>query len=343
MKNFLLLFFAILFTGSLAAQDVAQVQKSLITKRTATWCSFCGTWGWTLFDHLVADNHPEAVMVAAHFGDSQLENPTSLAWVANLGGSGQPRFYLNNTLQSASAATIQATRTNMMAQVDDFYAQSPLANTGMEVTQNGDQLSVQAKVRFFEAAEGTYHLALYVIEDSISAQQAGIGVTRHKLVLQESMSSDPFGELLATGNIDAGTDFDLQFEANLSSYDADQVRVIAVIWKKEGNDYLFVNVESTPELKNLPVQTSEVAASPLQMRILGNPGSTPELQLFSDRSGNLEVSIWNAAGQLVSTRYQGPLAAGQPLMLRIEDLDRGLYWVRARQGNSLLTGRVIVH
>lgn len=343
MKQFTLLLLLSIFSASLMAQNVAEVQKSLITKRTATWCSFCGTWGWTLFDHLVADNHPKAVMVAAHFGDSQLENPTSLAWVNNLGGSGQPRFYLNNTLQSASSGTIQATRTNIKGQVDQLHTQSPIVNTGMILTQNGDQLQIQAKVRFFQMAQGEYYLGLYIVEDSISAQQSGIGMTRHKLVLREAVTTNHFGEMLVSGTAAAGTDIDLQYSANLSGYDSDQVRIIAVIWKKEGNNYQFVNVETTPELSDISVNTTETeVSSTLQVRVLGNPGTTPKLQIVSEKTGQLEVNLWNSSGQQIRTLHLGLITAGQSIQLPVNALSPGIYWVRIRQGSILKTERVLI-
>jgi hypothetical protein len=343
MKQLTLLLLLSIFSITIMAQEVAEVQKSLITKRTATWCSFCGTWGWTLFDHLVADNHPKAVMVAAHFGDSQLENPTSLAWVNNLGGSGQPRFYLNNTLQSASSGAIQSTRTNIKDQVDQFYTQSPIANTGIALSQNGNQLQIEAKVRFFQMAQGEYYLGLYIVEDSISAQQSGIGMARHKLVLREAVTTNHFGEMLVSGTVPAGTDIDFQYSINLSGYDTDQVRIIAVIWKKEGNNYQFVNVETTPELSDISVNTRELAATfPLHVRVLGNPGTHPELQIISEQTGQLEVSMWNSSGQLIRTLHQGLLTAGQSIQLPMEALNPGIYWVRIRQGNILKTERVLI-
>ena len=38
------------------SQDVPEVQQSLITKITATWCPSCGGWGWTFFENILADN-----------------------------------------------------------------------------------------------------------------------------------------------------------------------------------------------------------------------------------------------------------------------------------------------
>lgn len=89
-KTFMLLV-AALFIMKAAAQQVEEVQRTLITKRTASWCINCGTWGWTLFDGLVADNEDKSVLIAAHY-DGDLENAAAEEITDNFGGFYQPRF-----------------------------------------------------------------------------------------------------------------------------------------------------------------------------------------------------------------------------------------------------------
>jgi len=82
MKKVLLpicFFFAFL---TAQAQEVPEVQKTLISKISADWCPPCGTWAWDLFHDLVNDNDNQAVLMAVHHSGG-LETPTSNAF-ANL-------------------------------------------------------------------------------------------------------------------------------------------------------------------------------------------------------------------------------------------------------------------
>ncbi|MEO1714235.1 MAG: hypothetical protein AAFU60_12955 [Bacteroidota bacterium] len=64
MKQTSLLFALLLVLGgSLQAQEVMEVTTPVITKKTATWCINCGTWGWDLFEGLVSANQNSAVFL----------------------------------------------------------------------------------------------------------------------------------------------------------------------------------------------------------------------------------------------------------------------------------------
>ncbi len=45
MKRFLYLIILVFLSTWVYAQEVPETQKSLIIKRTATWCPPCGGWG----------------------------------------------------------------------------------------------------------------------------------------------------------------------------------------------------------------------------------------------------------------------------------------------------------
>ena len=61
----LLLFFALSFSN-IHAQDVPEVQRTLLTKVTATWCPSCGSWGWSFFEDIIEDNTGKATFMGAH-------------------------------------------------------------------------------------------------------------------------------------------------------------------------------------------------------------------------------------------------------------------------------------
>ena len=70
MKQFTLLTIFCIASISLFSQEVMEVQQTLLTKRTATWCPYCGTWGWGFFEDLIEDNEEKAVLIRPQRGDS---------------------------------------------------------------------------------------------------------------------------------------------------------------------------------------------------------------------------------------------------------------------------------
>ena len=72
MKKIILLLSVFFYLGMNAiAQTVEAKQNTLITKKTATWCSFCGTWGWDFFENLVEDawDHVKFYDRSSNFAD----------------------------------------------------------------------------------------------------------------------------------------------------------------------------------------------------------------------------------------------------------------------------------
>ncbi len=333
MKKSLLFFVFALFAFSLPAQEVMQVQQSLITKRTATWCPYCGTWGWELFENLIADNSEKAVLLAAHFGGSQLETPTSVEYLGNLGGAGQPRFFLNNDLQPASASTIADTRTSIKQQVDANYLLAPLANSGSYSSFDGNTINIQTRTVFFEDAEGEFYLGVYLIEDGVLNSQAGqSGEVMHHYVMRDAVTSTTFGELLGSGNIAAGSEFTHQFSADISGYVPENLDVVTIIWKKEGTTYYVVNAWSE-DAGNMPppsglAETSLPENIHLQLQTIDFARQYELLIENAQQLDRFRLRLISSTGQTVRLLQEGALPTGEHRMaVYKEDLPSGLYFL----------------
>jgi hypothetical protein len=304
------LFFA---ASGLQGQEVAEVQQSLITKRTATWCPYCGGWGWDFFDALETNVSDKAVLVAAHFGGSTLENPVSLAWVNNLGGSSQPRFYVDNEMQSVNSGNQATALVVIKDKVDANAAKQPVANVGMQTSWSGADLSVQAKAKFFQSAEGAYYLGIYLVEDKVLANQAGqSGQVEHSRILRGSVTSAEFGDLLAEGSIAAGTEFDKAYTVDLAAYVVDNLDLVGVIWKKEGSLYQAVNVWKI-DAKPTVASVAEAKKLPGSAVLQPNPatGGDVFMSLRLDSPQECEIFLYNALGQQAGQIFSGHLPAGE--------------------------------
>ncbi len=347
IKNYLTLV-AVLFSLSLFAQDVPEVQKSMITKSTATWCPNCGTWGWSLFLGLIEDNDDNALVIASHFS-GDLQNPTAIALIDNFNSSSQPRFLLGNTDQGVSNSNWSSKRTAIAADVAAAAAMSPVANAGLTVILNNDNvLEITTKTMFFQEATGEYNIAAYIIENDVIATQASIGsMAEHKNILRASASADAFGELLSNGTIAAGTAFDQNFTIPVNSdWVVENLEVALVIWKKDANgDWEFVNTNETSQF-DAPVidAVAEIAATDLTMNIqptIASSNTTLVLEVVKDQS-DLEITIVNQLGQVQSTVLAGKVSAGTQTIEIGNDLSNGVYFAVARIGNQVLTQRFIL-
>ena len=296
------------------AQEVAEVQQSLITKFTAMWNGECGTWSWALFESLRDSLPGKAVVLAAHVSGSYLQNQISLDWESNLGSADVPKFYLNDELQNVTSANVAAAFQLIEGLVEDNYQSAPLANVGLETAWNGDEIDIKTKVRFFQNGTGAFYLGLYLIEDHVMAAQAGFsGWVPHNGLLRTAVTPAPFGNLLVSGVVTAGTEFSKTYIASTSPYKLENLKVVGVIWKKEGSVYKAVNVWSI-DAKPLIDATTEIHADPgIQATLWPNIFSGEEgiIRLQLKQAENLRIELIAGDGRVASLVFESRLAAGR--------------------------------
>jgi len=222
------------FTVASQAQVLVNEQTSLIIKRTATWCPFCGQYGWTFMDYMVEDNDDEAIILGAHFGSSDLTTQTAEDILSNIGGAGQPRFYVGETDQSVSSGNIDVKRTEVQSAVDAAFASTPIAQMGIDalVAEEGAATGmVSVLVNFNEEVTDTYYLSVLVIEDNVMAVQAGqSGEVPHHKILQTSLGGT-FGFELSSSSTNPNAMIQNSFDFDVSAYNLDEVEFAAILWK----------------------------------------------------------------------------------------------------------------
>ncbi len=341
-KTFLLLI-AALFILKAGAQQVEEIQRSLITKRTATWCPNCGNWGWTLFEGLLEDNQDKAVLMAAHY-DGLLENSHAGEITVNFGGGYQPRFYLNDNDISATNSSVAAKRAEVKTAVDEAYNASPVANVGFDPVFGNTTLQVDAKVKFFQNANGEYYLGIYLLEDGVIEYQSGQGNSaNHKKVFRFSFTDETFGKPIANGQINAGSEFDIPFELQIGEVQGYDYEVVGIIWKLENGTYIPVNTWSTKNISPATA-TSEIAGLN-SFNIIPNITSHQAIiQIdLQENQPNARLDIIDVNGKKVATINKGIFIKGQqsfPIEKSVVG-GNGLYFVRLTDGESVSTRRVI--
>lgn len=343
----LLLLTAVLFTFNvLIAQEAPEVQNSLISKITATWCPPCGGWGWGFFHDLEEDNHENALAIAVHHS-GDLTNPTASDFTDNFGVNSQPRFVLNNDDQDVVSSVVSSKRIEIQDAVNSNLAAAPLANTGIKAILDNNVITVQTNTKFFQDATGEYFVGVYVVEDAVANYQATIGNGAiHTNVLRTGLSSNAFGEPLNTADIASGTEIAMEFTIDVNaSWNLDNVTMAAIIWKLENGTYNFVNTNGTNTFED-PITSgiNNIATANWDMKIqptISNGDAIINLNLPTSTE-NFNVNIYNQIGQEVATLHSGAIKAGVHTFTLDTVLPKGLYLVRSGSGDMVKTKRMIV-
>ena len=345
IQKILLSSFFILSSFSIFAQDVPQEQRTLITKVTASWCPPCGGWAWTMFEDMIADNEEKAVLLAAHYSGN-LITPAAENMAQNFGAVYQPIFFLGNENQNVSSSTAAAKRTTIKEMVDANFLETPIANAGMNATLDGNNLSVQTKAKFFQAAEGEYYLGVYVVENELVGYQASRGNDAvHEKVIRASMTSDVFGNLLMNGTIAADTEFDQTFEMTLDdTWNTEHLEIVSILWKKEGDKFEFVNTNLTSEF-GATTSNVNVLLQNVEMAIQPNVVSTQSV-ISIDLEKDLRaatLSIFDLNGKKVAEVFSGNLTASNTTFTINKNSvpSAGMYFLVLEAEQKVLTQKVI--
>jgi hypothetical protein len=312
IKTLLTFCLFIFLLQAVSGQQVAEVQQTLITKKTGTWCPYCGGWGWDFFESLIDQNSEKAVLLAAHFGGSTLENGTSLEWMANLGSFGQPRFFLNNEMLTVSESTANNGLSAAKAQVDQNALQSPVANVGLLTSWDGDDLLIQTRTRFFKDAEGEYFLGIYLVEDGVIAAQSGqTGQVPHHYVLRGAATATTFGDLIVNGAVSAGAEFTSSYATSVNGFVLDKLDIVGVIWKKENDKYQVVNVWSIDAKPTVASVSNLEGIAGLRAKLQPNPSvDEASLTLELESPELLNILVLDAQGKAVLSVFRGVLPGG---------------------------------
>jgi hypothetical protein len=287
---------------TLSAQEARQ--QALVVKKTATWCSNCGSWGWTWFKDIIADTQEENVIsIALHSTASALKPPLGLDddWLASFSTVGAfPTFYVNGG-HHANYGSLLSTALARAAEL-------PLVGITLETGHEQDQAYARARVTWQEAAAGMYALGLYIVEDSLVQSQAAQGANAiHRNVLRLGMGGLSFGELrnldMQVGQLET---WESQHTYPLAS--TDRHHILAVLWKKEQDKYVYINSALAPLEEGLLSGVETPSLEKPALAVFPNPmhrGGTLTLRAPESVGDRHTISIWGTDGRLLFQRDLG--------------------------------------
>ena len=322
--------------------EIPRTQMSLITKKTATWCPYCGDWGWNMYKGLVEDNSSRALMLSAHYS-GDLSNSTAIALTGNFGGAGQPRFYLGHRDQGVNSGNMSTKRAEIKATVDDAYENgTPLAQTGIRIAVTGQQATVQTATRFFSAAEGTYRLGAYLVRKTLNYSQAGRGsMADHTNLLIRALGSENFGKAIVNGNVAAEALFNETFELTFAAEEKPEDYIIAtILWKEVNGKFEFVNTNFSDVVSEVSTSVSPNILADESLVLAPNPVADVLNLSFSLKQSvtDAQISIRDLQGRELRRVFMGSLDAGVKSIEinNLAMLPAGIYLIQFNLEGALL-------
>ncbi|MGB1039771.1 MAG: Omp28-related outer membrane protein [Flavobacteriales bacterium] len=229
-----------------------KIQVPIVVKATGENCPPCGSWGWTDWINLSNDlagkafcwaNYAGGYAPANGFRGKELRAPTSdaAAFLGRFSGvTGYPNFVTNMTSAGTSSSDAK------------IAAEASIANTDIKLSAGfkhkieGNTLTIEAQTKVWENVTGTYYMGAYLVENDITAYQAGSVAgganAKHHLVFRGSLSSSSWGEKIIDGSADQDMILNKTYSVEIpSGYNKDNFTYGIIIWKKVGGTYQYVN------------------------------------------------------------------------------------------------------
>ena len=212
-------------------------KKSLVFKKTATWCGYCGTWGNDYSTNISAD-YSNVQVIQLH-GDNDFETTVGNQIMDALPSAGWPHFYLGTADVPNSYNTLSSMVSTELAETNEVAM-------AMESSVSGSTMNVRVQSQWQSSAStsGEYYLAVYILEDGQVASQDVNGAPSdpnrvHNYVLRAEASNAAFGKAITVNTDGCHESFDVTMN---SSWESANCYPVAVLWKKNGSNYDFVNL-----------------------------------------------------------------------------------------------------
>lgn len=301
MKSFVKLFVLII---SLYINLAAQTERNpLFEYCSGTWCGSCAC-GYVTLNNIIIPNNPNAIMIAYH-GYATSSDPFA-RFVGNeivdsLGFVAYPNGVVDRTMEP-----------NSFTSCNNVLSDRNRTPAGVEISlttkyNNSRNYSVFVKVHPFAKLSGDYYLQLFLLEDSLTANQAGGGDCPggdeflFNNICREVLNGVK-GELIYSGNSWMSSDtisLNKEFLLN-EDFEEANCKIVAVVYKKESalNISEVQQAVKTKLVKNL--EKPLMLTYPNKLTTVLQVGKEIKLSWKKDSTiTNIDLSIVNEAGIVI--------------------------------------------
>lgn len=224
----------------------AQYKGVVVSKVTATWCPNCGSWGWDYFEALrnLYQNQADVCLLGVHHSGDLL-NPVSNWFSGNLNNSYQPEFYVNNEQIDVLSFNWNSKIDELRDKVDSYTQEIAFVDFDF-INAYVESGEIICNVNFGASAKATgdYYFAVYVFENAVENFQSSLGMTIHPNVLRAVFGSSDFGNLYASsGQVTPVSQQEFKMALN-GAWNKDNLGLLAVMWRQDGNSYIVDNAQS---------------------------------------------------------------------------------------------------
>jgi len=292
------------------AQEVSEKNWTLIHERFATWCPYCGTWGWDFKNQVLNEFKDDNVIFMALDYSGELTNSVAKEFDANFTGAGQPIFYVDGVNINVSSSNGTTKLIETRSEVDFKKNVLPYACVGIDarLDETSQSVTANAIVKFVQEVEGgDYYFGMYLLEDVNHSQASQQGTPLHKNVLVNNFLPNVFNNHLIYGKVDQGTEFKLSGTVGNVKAAKDKYHVLGVIWTKNNNKFLFHNAfisevkstTATSDVNNVNFTAYQAESGKIIVSLDKNFQLNPSSELIlSDLSGKV---IYQLSGSNLTT------------------------------------------
>eukprot|EP01012_Entosiphon_sulcatum_P013966 TRINITY_DN19118_c0_g1_i1.p1 TRINITY_DN19118_c0_g1~~TRINITY_DN19118_c0_g1_i1.p1 ORF type:complete len:359 (-),score=52.87 TRINITY_DN19118_c0_g1_i1:992-2068(-) len=356
MKKLALLLLASAALNNASAQVPAPLKenKGMFAKISATWCGPCGAWGWTLMDGLISTNANDIPISffpsssdGAPWQNLDFYNATNVTFSNAISFTGYPSYSANFVDKSAAntsggSVNTAGVTTDVNAALASFRTAPVVASTGYTYKIVGNNITVDTKTKFWAAASGNYYLAVLLLENAKHIQNSQSGVVQHHGVLRASMSTNVWGEQIATGSIAANAEYtkSYTFTVTDTKWDKTLFHPVVVLFKQNGSKYDYVNGND-----KYGFATSVANVGTMQnVSVYPNPATEQATVAVSlDKAADVNITLVDAVGRVVYN--SGNLQFGTGVnahFINTSSLAAGVYNVNIQSEGNVETQRLSV-
>jgi hypothetical protein len=332
-KLFTILLVMVLFVN----KGITQNNTAVVTKVTASWCPFCGTWGWDFYEEIKNryNNDNRAVLLGVHHS-GDLRNNTSSWFAKNLKFFYQPEFFVNNAELDVSSSTWMNKFDKLEEEIDAASKKQTNSQFSFVNAFIDDNNELVCNINFqpMNTVSNDHYLAVYIFENNVENNQASRGLSMHPNVLRDVMSNNAFGDLyISAGESSVAENQIMEFKKPKNiNWNGNNVGLLAIMWKKVGDDYI---VDSSKAIYNIGLlsATNDIEENiAVKVKTLSQ---SVEISIDDDASYNLNLIDLN--GMIV---YSNKIVRN--INIATKDLPTGIYAIQVFSGTKVYTQQVFI-